>query len=91
MSRPCTSGIVIIGAGPYGLSVAAHLRQHGLPFRIFGSPDVFSLWPEFQQRFVPDQLTRAPTPGGRGTRAVVQLRGVGSGPVLRRIGVSAQL
>jgi len=27
---------VIIGAGPYGLSVAAHLRDRGLPFRIFG-------------------------------------------------------
>ena len=26
----------IIGAGPYGLSVAAHLRQRGIPFRIFG-------------------------------------------------------
>jgi cation diffusion facilitator CzcD-associated flavoprotein CzcO len=36
MSRPST--IVIVGAGPYGLSVAAHLRRHGLPFRIFGSP-----------------------------------------------------
>jgi thioredoxin reductase len=30
--------IVIIGAGPYGLSVAAHLRARGLDFRIFGSP-----------------------------------------------------
>ncbi len=29
---------VIIGAGPYGLSVAAHLRQKGIPFRIFGRP-----------------------------------------------------
>ncbi len=28
----------IIGAGPYGLSIAAHLRRHGLPFRIFGRP-----------------------------------------------------
>jgi FAD-dependent urate hydroxylase len=38
MSRPSTNDIVIVGAGPYGLSVAAHLRRHGLPFRIFGSP-----------------------------------------------------
>lgn len=30
--------IAIIGAGPYGLSVAAHLRARGLDFRIFGSP-----------------------------------------------------
>jgi thioredoxin reductase len=29
---------VIIGAGPYGLSIAAHFRRHGIPFRIFGRP-----------------------------------------------------
>ena len=28
----------IIGAGPYGLSVAAHLRRSGIAFRIFGRP-----------------------------------------------------
>ncbi len=28
----------IIGAGPYGLSVAAHCRQRGIAFRIFGRP-----------------------------------------------------
>lgn len=30
--------VVIIGAGPYGLSLAAHLRETGLSFRIFGKP-----------------------------------------------------
>jgi cation diffusion facilitator CzcD-associated flavoprotein CzcO len=30
--------IVIIGAGPYGLSLAAHLRDSGRSVRIFGSP-----------------------------------------------------
>jgi hypothetical protein len=30
--------IAIIGAGPYGLSVAAHLKRKGIPFRIFGRP-----------------------------------------------------
>jgi thioredoxin reductase len=30
--------IAIIGAGPYGLSIAAHLRAQGIDFRIFGSP-----------------------------------------------------
>ena len=30
--------IAIIGAGPYGLSVAAHLKQKGILFRIFGRP-----------------------------------------------------
>ena len=28
----------IIGAGPYGLSVAAYFRRSGIPFRIFGRP-----------------------------------------------------
>lgn len=30
--------VVIVGAGPYGLSIAAHLRPLGITFRIFGSP-----------------------------------------------------
>ena len=30
--------VAIIGAGPYGLSIAAHLRAYNVPFRIFGSP-----------------------------------------------------
>lgn len=30
--------VAIIGAGPYGLSIAAHLKPRGLNFRIFGSP-----------------------------------------------------
>ncbi len=30
--------IAIIGAGPYGLSIAAHFRRCGIPFRIFGHP-----------------------------------------------------
>jgi hypothetical protein len=30
--------IAIIGAGPYGLSIAAHLTQSGRRFRIFGAP-----------------------------------------------------
>jgi cation diffusion facilitator CzcD-associated flavoprotein CzcO len=33
---------VVIGAGPYGLSAAAHLRGHGVPTRVFG--DVMSSW-----------------------------------------------
>src|SRR5512142_1621418 len=28
--------VAIIGAGPYGLSIAAHLRTRGIGFRIFG-------------------------------------------------------
>ena len=32
------SDIVIVGAGPYGLSIAAHLRAAKQPFEIFGNP-----------------------------------------------------
>ena len=30
--------VAIIGAGPYGLSIAAHLAACNIEFRIFGSP-----------------------------------------------------
>jgi FAD-dependent urate hydroxylase len=30
--------VLIVGSGPYGLSLAAHLRQFGVEFRIFGTP-----------------------------------------------------
>src|ERR1700722_1558411 len=30
--------VAILGAGPYGLSVASHLRARGIDFRIFGRP-----------------------------------------------------
>ena len=30
--------VAIVGAGPYGLSLAAHLRESDVTFRIFGSP-----------------------------------------------------
>jgi Pyridine nucleotide-disulphide oxidoreductase len=30
--------VAIIGAGPYGLSIAAHLKARGIDFRIFGNP-----------------------------------------------------
>ncbi len=36
MTKP--TQVAIIGAGPYGLSTAAHLRARGVKFRIFGHP-----------------------------------------------------
>ena len=32
------TNIAIVGAGPYGLSIAAHFRRRGIPYRIFGRP-----------------------------------------------------
>jgi len=32
------SDCLIIGAGPYGLSLAAHMRKAGTDFRIVGDP-----------------------------------------------------
>jgi thioredoxin reductase len=34
--KPHPVSVTIIGAGPYGLSIAAHLRALGIPFRILG-------------------------------------------------------
>jgi thioredoxin reductase len=41
-AQASTIEAVVIGAGPYGLSVAAHLAAAGVSFRIFGSP--MSAW-----------------------------------------------
>lgn len=38
MSNPGHISTAIIGAGPFGLSIAAHLREGAVPFRIFGFP-----------------------------------------------------
>src|SRR6202022_379810 len=32
------SEVVVVGAGPYGLSVAAHLRHHGIDATVVGHP-----------------------------------------------------
>jgi len=36
--------VVVVGAGPYGLSTTAHLRERGLKVAIFGKP--LKLWRE---------------------------------------------
>jgi thioredoxin reductase len=43
-----TNTITIIGAGPYGLSIAATLRNRGVPHRIFGAP--MHSWAEHMPR-----------------------------------------
>jgi thioredoxin reductase len=40
--RECECDVAIIGAGPYGLSLAAHLNAKGIDCRIFGKP--LSTW-----------------------------------------------
>lgn len=37
-SPDAATDVVVVGAGPYGLSLAAHLRHRGVDFRIFGPP-----------------------------------------------------
>ncbi len=51
--------VAIIGAGPYGLSAAAHLKQlKGLDLRLFGEP--MSFW----ERYMPEQMVlRSPWAG----------------------------
>lgn len=38
----------IIGSGPYGLSLAAHLRHHGVPHELFGQP--MQSWSHFMPK-----------------------------------------
>ena len=47
--------VAVIGAGPYGLSVAAHLRQAAVSVRVFGEP--MSFW---QQHMPKGMLLRSP-------------------------------
>ncbi|WP_406445216.1 NAD(P)-binding domain-containing protein [Streptomyces sp. NBC_00631] len=61
--------VVVIGAGPYGLSVAAHLRAAGTPVRVFG--DVMGSWRHAMATGMYLKSTpaatdlSAPEPGGR--------------------------
>ncbi|MFE4967102.1 FAD-dependent oxidoreductase [Streptomyces sp. NPDC056660] len=61
--------VVVIGAGPYGLSVAAHLRAAGAPVRVFG--DVMGSWRHamatgmFLKSTPAATDLSAPEPGGR--------------------------
>jgi lysine/ornithine N-monooxygenase len=44
MLMKSSTAVAIVGAGPYGLSLAAHLNKRRIPFRIFGSP--MQVWRE---------------------------------------------
>ncbi|WP_265566123.1 FAD-dependent oxidoreductase [Streptomyces hygroscopicus] len=61
--------VVVIGAGPYGLSVAAHLRAAGVPVRVFG--DIMGSWRHavatgmFLKSTPAATDLSAPVPGGR--------------------------
>src|ERR1700704_21842 len=52
-------GVAVVGAGPYGLSVAAHLRAaNGLDIRVFGEP--MSFWETHMPK---GMLLRSPLAG----------------------------
>jgi cation diffusion facilitator CzcD-associated flavoprotein CzcO len=36
--QTAVTDVAVVGAGPYGLSIASHLRRRGVGFRIFGTP-----------------------------------------------------
>jgi cation diffusion facilitator CzcD-associated flavoprotein CzcO len=40
-AKPQDCEVAIIGTGPYGLSLAAHLAATNIRFRIFGQPMAF--------------------------------------------------
>jgi hypothetical protein len=63
-SRP---NVCIIGAGPYGLAIAAHLQFVGTDFRIFGSPmrRWLSQMPKFMLLKSEGCASSLPDPAGR--------------------------
>lgn len=59
--------VAVVGAGPYGLSVAAHLRHAGVSVRLFGEP--MSFWRHHMPRGMklrsPWRATHLSSPDGR--------------------------
>jgi thioredoxin reductase len=80
--------VAIIGAGPYGLSIAAHLREAGVDHRIFGAPMEF-----WRQHMPPGMKLKSDgsssdlsDPGGRLTLAAFcRNRGIGHHPRLQPV------
>ena len=54
-SRASSCDVAVVGAGPYGLSVAAHLRHAGISTRVFGEPMAF-----WRQNMPKGMLLRSP-------------------------------
>src|SRR5262249_6335267 len=78
-----TGGIVkaaILGAGPYGLSLATHLKNSGVSFRIFGKP--MQTWREMPRGMFLKSFcfaTNVYTPDGRdGFVSYSEVRGLES-------------
>ncbi|HEX4407187.1 MAG TPA: NAD(P)-binding domain-containing protein [Xanthobacteraceae bacterium] len=59
-TRPNSYEVAIIGAGPYGLSVAAHLKAAGIAARVFGEPMAF-----WRNNMPKGMLLRSPWSGTR--------------------------
>src|SRR3954469_4711223 len=57
--------VCVIGAGPYGLAVAAHLRQRGTVARVFGEP--LSAW----RQNMPREMFLKSAPGASSISAPV--------------------
>ena len=65
---PSMVEVAIVGAGPNGLGLAAHLKTRGVPHRIFGSP--MQTWRDMPRNMNLKSLgfaTSIPTPDGRRT------------------------
>lgn len=66
--RPASPPVTVIGAGPYGLSIAAHLAAAGVEHRVFGHP--MSAWAKnmpagMHLKSTPEASSlSAPGPGG---------------------------
>ena len=58
--------VVVIGAGPYGLSISAHLKARGIPTLVFGEP--MDLWKKMPEGLCLKSVWSASSlsdPGGR--------------------------
>jgi FAD-dependent urate hydroxylase len=60
-----TLPVVVVGAGPYGLSLAAHLQRNGIETRVFGEP--MGVW----RRHMPERMFLKSTAGASSLSAPV--------------------